>query len=219
MTSRPKTSEAKTLEQYRVTFENAALQPQIATTLAEYGYDAPTMAEGKVLYNLTRKAYDSNKAETDEATEAYANFASLKEQLEDLYGAHRKKAKVVFKNDAITANKLGVTSSVPEVYVNWIETVRKFYSVAIAEPEIQTKLSRLKITLSDLNETQALIPQVEALRVAYLKEKGESQDATTLKDNAFSKLDTWMSEFYAVAKIAMEDHPQLLEALGLIVKN
>ena len=35
----------------------------------------------------------------------------------------------------------------------------------------------------------------------------------------FLKLAEWMSEFYAVAKIAMEDNPQLLEALGLVVKK
>jgi hypothetical protein len=106
----------------------------------------------------------------------------------------------------------------PVAYVKWLETVRKFYTTSIADVEIQTKLSRLKITPDDLNAAKALIPEVETLRAAYLKEKGESQDATTLKDAAFAKLDAWMSEFYAVARIALEDNPQLLEALGLIVK-
>ena len=70
-----------------------------------------------------------------------------------------------------------------------------------------------------MTAANALIPEVEAARAAYLKEKGESQDATTIKDTAFAKLDDWMSEFYAVARIALEDNPQLLEALGLIVKG
>ena len=53
----------------------------------------------------------------------------------------------------------------------------------------------------------------------YLKEKGESQDATKIKDEVFAKLDDWMSEFYAVAKIALEDNPQLLESLGKLVRS
>lgn len=52
-----------------------------------------------------------------------------------------------------------------------------------------------------------------------LREKGESQDATKLKDTAFIELDDWMSEFYVVAKIALEDNPQLLESLGKFVRS
>jgi hypothetical protein len=114
---------------------------------------------------------------------------------------------------------LEISGSLPVAYVKWLETVRKFYNISVSNPDIQTSLSRLKITGDDLNAAQALIPEVEAARAAYLKEKGESQDATTIKDTAFVKLDDWMSEFYAVAKIAMEDNPQLLEALGKVVKS
>lgn len=219
MTKKQKTSETKTLEQYRVTFENTESQPQIASTMAEYGYDSTKLAEGKALYETTRLAYDSNKTETDEEATAYAVFASKKDQLAEIYSDHRKKAKVVFRNDTITAEKLEITGSLPVPYVKWLETVRKFYKISINDTEIQTKLARLKITLDDLNAAQALIPEIETLRAAYLKEKGESQDATNIKDTAFTKLADWMSEFYAVAKIAMEDNPQLLEALGKVVKN
>ncbi len=40
-----------------------------------------------------------------------------------------------------------------------------------------------------------------------------------MKDAAFAKIDDWMSEFYAEAKIELEDNPQLLEALGKTVKS
>lgn len=219
MGTRPKISEAKTLEQYRVTFENTESQPQIASTMAEYGYDSAKVAEGKALYETTRLAFDSNQTETGEATAAYALFESKRDQLDDIYSAHRKKAKVIFRDDLVTADKLEVSGTMPVAYVNWLETVRKFYNTSIADTVIQTKLSRLKITPDDLNAAKALIPEVETLRAAYLKEKGESQDATNIKDTAFAKLDSWMSEFYAVARIAMEDNPQLLEALGLVVKK
>ncbi len=39
------------------------------------------------------------------------------------------------------------------------------------------------------------------------------------KDAAFAQIDDWMSEFFSVARIALEDEPQLLEALGKIVKS
>ena len=195
------------------------LQPQIATTMAEYGYGPAAMATGQALYDTTVLAFDSNTTETDEASAAYATFDTKKNQLGDIYSAHRRKAKVVFSDDPVTAKKLGILGSLPEAYVNWLDTVGKFYTVSIKDVEIQTKLGKLKITLDDLNAANALIPEVKASRAAYLKEKGESEDATSIKDAAFGKLDDWMREFYSVAKIAMEDNPQLLEALGLTVKR
>lgn len=212
-------SEVQALEQYRVTFENAASQTQISTTLAEYGYDSATMATGKALYEETRQAFDSNKKETDKSKAAYDIFDSKRKELANIYSFHRKKAKVVFRKDPVTADKLEITGTMPQAYIKWLETVKKFYSLALADSDIQTKLSRLKITLEALTAANALIPEIETTRAAYLKEKGESQDATAIKDAAFAKLDDWMSEFYSVARIAMEDNPQLLEALGLIIKS
>ncbi len=60
---------------------------------------------------------------------------------------------------------------------------------------------------------------LEAARAAYIKEKGESQNATGIKDAAFSKMNDWMSEFYAVARIGLQARPQLMEALGKSVRS
>lgn len=79
-------------------------------------------------------------------------------------------------------------------------------------------MARLAITADSLTAANTLITELETARAEYLKEVGESQDATKAKDAAFAKMDDWMSEFYAVARIGLEDNPQLLEALGKIVK-
>ena len=107
----------------------------------------------------------------------------------------------------------------PAAYVSWLETAKKFYLEVLADTEVQTKLSRLKITSEGLNAANTLISELDTARAEYLREKGESQDSTKQKDATFGNLDDWMSEFYAVARIALEDNIQLLEALGVIVRN
>ena len=59
-----------------------------------------------------------------------------------------------------------------------------------------------------------MIASLESARAEYKREVGESQDATKQKDAALSKLEDFMSEFYAIAAIALEDRPQLLESLS-----
>jgi len=219
MASRTKLTDASTLELYRVALENAETQSEIATIMAELGYDSTVIGEGKILLAETRTAYDANKTEDDETSAAYADFSSKKEQLEDTFNIHRKKAKVVFRNDSLTADKLAISGAMPRSYMKWLEAARKFYSVASTDTAIQGKLARLKISTEDLLAANTLITDLEAARAVYLKEKGESQDSTKIKDAAFAKIDDWMSEFYAVAKIGLEDNPQLLEALGKTVRS
>lgn len=42
-------TEAEALEQYRVSFENVEKQIEIATIMAEFGYDETLLTEGKAL--------------------------------------------------------------------------------------------------------------------------------------------------------------------------
>jgi hypothetical protein len=219
MATKPKFSEAETLEQYRIALDNAESQAEIAAIMAELGFDSAVIGEGKAILTETRSAYDLNKTEDDETSAAYADFSSKKEQLEDTFNIHRKKAKVVFRNDSLTADKLAISGAMPRTYMKWLEAAKKFYSVASSDSSVQSKLARLKIATDDLNAASNMILELEAARSEYLKEKGESQDATKAKDAAFAKIDDWMSEFYAVARIGLEDNPQLLEALGKAVRS
>jgi hypothetical protein len=219
MASRTKLTDAETLELYRVALENALNQSEISTIMAELGYDSATIAEGKALLTETRNAFNLNKTEDDETSAAYADFSSKKTQLEDIYTLHRKKAKVVFRNDSLTADKLAISGEMQRTYIKWLEAVKKFYIVSTTDADVQSKLARLAITTDQLTAANTLLSKLEAARGEYLKEKGESQDATKAKDAAFAKIDDWMSEFYAVAKIGLEDKPQLLEALGKTIKG
>ena len=212
-------TEAEALEQYRVSFENVGSQTEIATIMAEFGFDETLLAEGKTLLTKTRAAFDLNKTEDDETSESYNNFTTTKENLAKTYTLHRKKGKVIFRNEPITLNKLSLSGSLPKAYIKWLEVVKKFYTVASTDTDIQAKLVRLKITTEELNGTIQLITDLESARAEYLREKGESQDSTKAKDTAFGEIDDWMSEFYAVAKIALEDKPQLLESLGKFVRS
>jgi hypothetical protein len=74
------------------------------------------------------------------------------------------------------------------------------FKVASTKTDLQSKLARLKITTDDLTAASTLISNLKAARTDYLREKG---DSTKIKDAAFVKIDDWMSEFYAVAKIAL----------------
>ncbi len=205
-------SEVAVLEQYQIAIQNVKNQPIISQEMAELGYDASKIKQGQMLLEETREAYDFNKQENNETVQASAIFKREKEELEVLYKKHRKKAKVVLRKTPEVLKKLGINGSIPAAYINKIETIRTFYKDMDAD--ILQKLAVLKIDQEDITAGNLQLQKVETARAEYLKEVGESQDATKQKDTAFAKMDDWMRDFYAVADIALEDQPQLMEALG-----
>ena len=219
MATRPKNSEAQMLEQYRVTLVNVENQKEIADTLAEFGYPSKTIEIGRKLLDKTNKLLDFNKKEDNETIRARADFDINYEKIKNKYSSHRKIAKVVFRKDDVVQKQLSLKGAIPRTYINWLIAVKTFYKEIIEDICLLNKLERFKITSEVAKSCLTDIAALETIRAFYLKEKGESQEATKEKDRALSELEEWMSEFYAVAKIAMEDRPQLLEALGLLVRG
>jgi hypothetical protein len=207
-------SESELLEKFRIALTNAESQPDIASALEEIGYDTAEIAKGKALWDEAEKVFEFNKKEDAETSLAYSEFKKKRDELNHFYKLHRKKAKVVFRNEPELLKQLKLDKALPASYIKWLGAVKDFYSAASAHENIKTKLQRLKVTPDELSKGSEMIASLESARAEYKREVGESQDATKQKDAALSKLEDFMSEFYAIAAIALEDRPQLLESLS-----
>ena len=64
----------------------------------------------------------------------------------------------------------------------------------------------MQITPEEVKKGSNMIEEVEGSRAAYYSAKGDSQDSSEQKDKA--------NKFYAMAKLALEDQPELLESLA-----
>ena len=103
----------------------------------------------------------------------------------------------------------------PQVFNPWYEQARHFYTALLADTEAQAQLARYRVTLEGLQAAQAQVESTFALKTAQEKEKGEAQESTQQRDAAIEALEEWLSDFKVVAKIALEDTPQLLEVMKL----
>jgi hypothetical protein len=212
-------SEASLLIQYETALSNAVSQPEISGLLTEFGYDDQLLKEGKQLLTLAKTEYARNKQEDDETRESALVYKEKSRQIYDQFRLDRKKARVVFRKSPEILEQLACASSIPNAVANRIATYEKFYNTLTANEDLKTQLQRLKITDKSIKGGLKLIEECKQARIDYYRELGESEQTTKDKDFAISKLDDWMREFYMVAKIALEDNPQLMEALGRSVKS
>ena len=212
-------SELDTLEQSRVALDNATENEKIATLLSEVGIGGKQIKTGKTYLQEATDAYNSNIKETKEALIAHDKFEEALTTLSTIYRSHRKKCKVLFRENYELMLKLDLANAMPKAYLNLMQSIELFYNELNTNEPAKKDLLGLKVTEDEISKANTLVSEVRTLRKSYLDEKGESQSATKIKDEALKKLDKWMRDFFAVAKIALEDDPQLLESLGKQVKS
>ncbi|MFK8282127.1 hypothetical protein [Capnocytophaga cynodegmi] len=204
---------------YGAIFENISKNELLKNELAEYGYDDQEIAKGKALYDNAAQKLDLNKTESAEEKMAYDAFSKKFEELKKRYTTDRKKAKIIFKDEDTVLTVL-VIKGVMSIRINGLlEDIDTFYKQLQAKEELRTPLKRLKITDEHIAEQLKALTEVRQAYLQYTNEKGESQQATKNKDAAFAELEKWVREFYSIAKIALEDQPQLLESLGKFMRN
>ncbi len=213
------TTEKQQLETYRIALENVTAQPVIKQEMNELGYDEEKITEGKQLYQQTLNIWGNTQTEHEEQSLAYIQFDTQRKELGQQYRKHRKRAKVVFRKDTEALQRLFLTGILDRTYLTWLETIKNFYKALENNTQYKQELLKFKITEEELQKTTEKIQKLEQSRANYIKEKGESQEATQQKDQAMATLSQWMRDFYAIAEIALEEQPQLLEALNKVVKS
>lgn len=194
---------------------NAREQPEIAALLENYGYGAIEIQEGQTLLNTARSLYDAQIQEYGEQHAATQAFAEATKRADKVYSAHRKLAKIAFKNDTQRQTDLKLNDRKPNAYAAWYEQARHFYETLLSDTEAQAELSKYNISGDALQAAQEQVEQTRDLKSEQEKERGEAQEATKQRDAALEALEEWLSDFKVVARIALQDAPQLLEALGL----
>lgn len=212
-------SELELLEDYRIVFENVNAISEIKTEMAEYGYDTQKMNEGQVLYQKAQQLFDKNKQETEEAKLAYKVFNQALDEVSKVYSKHRKIAKVALMKKKEFWSALHIEGTESDNYLKWIDDTKSFYTFGKSNEEVKPLLEKFKLSHQIMEQQLSKLEEVQSLRAKYEKEKGESQDATQQKNKAFAEIAEWIREFFAVAKIALDDRPQLLEGLRKLVRS
>ena len=214
-----KQTELQLLENCRLILNNFKEVPIIREKMSDLGYNDARMQHGAKLYENAMRLYEINKNETARHRVAYdklaADFASLKKS----YSRDRKIAKVALRNYPELWHYLSINGSSSRSNLKLISDMETFYTNAIDIPEIKSLLAKYKIDDTTCQLRLNDIQLIKANRDIYNKDKGQSQDATKNKNKAFHQMQFWINEFYANAKIALEDNPQLIETIGKSIRS
>ncbi|RZM82903.1 hypothetical protein [Leptolyngbya iicbica] len=204
------------LHDAQVAIDNALTNPEILDALSLFGYTADHLQQGKALYTTALTAQTTQQLEAGEQKSATAELEANRAIAHATYIRCVKIARVAFKRDAGIATQLDLNGERKRNLAGWLAQVNQFYINALANPAVLAGLGNFGITPDKLQAGLAEVKAVEASNLTQEKEKGEAQAATQTRDQALDALQDWLSDYLAIAKVALEDNPQLLESLGVL---
>jgi len=208
---------AELLEQRRVLIFNSR-KPEIATLLQSYGIDSTHLENGVNLYNSVITATENQRREQQEEGLAYDNLYVSKDDFATRYKKTLKISRMASRSDANLQNRLKVNAPAERTIEGWILQVVDFYNRLNNEPDFITVLNKYGITSETLSQEKQIAENLRLLRNEAMSEKGQAQEATRVRDVEIEKLDDYCYELKTIAKIALENKPQLLEELGILVR-
>lgn len=198
---------------------NARSDSELSEALALFGYDGTRLDAGMALYTAAAQAQQQQALEYGEQYAASDALRAAWEDAQANYGRYVKVARIALKDDRGAYATLGLNGTRKRTLAGWLTQARQFYANALTSETILTALGQFGITQEKLTAGQAQVDEVEALSAAQKKETGEAQQATQIRDAALEALDNWMDDFLAIARIALEENPQLLEKIGVLARS
>ena len=198
----------------RTSLENAQNIPEVAAAVAVLGFDDTRMAAGLAYLVAAEDLQAAQVREYGQQYEATAAFKEAFKQADAHYTIHRQLASLAIRESPEQGKQLLLHQPKKRSRSGWLQQARDFYTNLLADEDLVAALTRYNLARPDLEAGQALVAQVADLHEAQQTEKSQAQQATRDRDAALDALSDWLSEFRAVAQIALAATPQYLEALA-----
>jgi hypothetical protein len=219
MTMTKSSSDLAKLEWFNYALSNANDDPKMSTYLKEIGISAEALEEGRNLFSNASKAYSDANEARKKRLEAHETFKEKAGALARQVTLDKKKIRMALVNKPGVQKKLELNRSVEKNRLKQFEMSKSFYEVLSKNTKLLKPLSKLGITEEYVMTRLEAVSEVGKAKTDYMLEKGFSQSATIAKNKAIKTISTWMTQFFSISRAAFKDEPQLMEALGLIIKN
>jgi hypothetical protein len=203
------------LSQAQVAITNVMADPDLSATMARFGYAAEQLQQGSRLRDNLHTLYDQQRGAYGDLFTANDDFWSVHEQADDIYMRYVKVARVALEHDRGGLKKLDLMGERKHTLAGWLAQVRQFYSNALADPAILSKLATVSITQAMLEAGKLQVDALATQNADRKQFKGGARNGTKTRNDAVAALDEWMSDFMKIARVALKDRPQFLAKLGV----
>ncbi len=202
-----------------IMINNSLGDEQVKNAVAGFGYPEEKLNEGATLLSESASLVEVQKKEGAEVSAAQKELENVRKQGHTVYMDMLGIARIVFKRDVQATATLELNGRRATTISGWLKQVLGFYHALLANESWKTGMAVYGQTEEKLTAAMELAENVSAKAELVKKEMGDAQNATQERDLKFEELIDWLTDYEAIARIALADSPQLLEKLGIVVKS
>ena len=195
--------------------EGTIYNKSILKKLEKFGYHEARLREGKALcerVQLLETAKADGLGGQKDRTRA---FQEAREAIQERYLYHVAVAKLALRHERSWWDTLQLTGRRKTNVAEWLGQVQSFYQNIV---RVTPQMKKRGVTPEELQQTAEMVAAASALRVQQASKRSETQSATQQRREAMAELTAWMQDFRYIAKYALKDAPQQLEALGMLTR-
>ncbi len=207
---------AQQIQNTRLLINGALNQPVVSQQLARFGFPKPEIKKGETILNRVELLQITKSSKYGQQLSASERCKQDQATAWEQYNYHVKSAKLAFRNDRGQQKRLQLDQPRQRSLAAWMTQARYFYQEIQQMPD---HFAKMGVTAAELTQGQAMVEAVAAGNRHCKTLVGEAQLATQQRNRAMKELKAWVSRFTKVARVALEEHDQLLEGLGLVVRS
>lgn len=201
------------LNRYLTGLTNALDVPELQSRVALYGYTPDKLNQMLTQRQQAFDLYLAQKTEYSEQHAATAAFEQAWKTAHETYMRLVRLGRILFRDDHAVFVKLTLNEERKRTFSGWLAQANTFFSNLLSDQNALAKYDQYNTPPTAINAAKVLVDVAEQANIIQAKETGEAQQATKERDGKMDALDSTMSEFYALAELACEDAPELLEML------
>jgi hypothetical protein len=211
--SHPKSTIAEQLHAAELAIGNSLIDAEIRLMVSAYGYTAEKLHEGHILFEAARTAVSMQEITAGAQRATTQSLELARDQAFDAYQALSKVARAVLDSASLVA--LGLTGPMPRSTAAFLTVADTLFDNAA---HFET-LAHYGYNASRLAAERARITAYAHANQRQEAAKGAAQQATVGQEAALETLNRWTAQYLKIARVALRDRPQLLEKLGVTVRN
>lgn len=182
--------------------------PEALVQMTRFGYDATRLQEGRLLleqasavYRTKQQLQRQQKLDTD-------RFRSEWKTARQRYKVHLAAAREAFGRDAEA-----LLQPMPDGYSRWLGQARSFYAAILANPDYQSKLMGMTLSLEELQRCSQTLETIAASKTEQMSVRSSVRLTNQRRNQELTALRRWFGELMSVARIALREQPGLFAAL------
>lgn len=192
---------------------NSLSDSRIMEATGRFGYDEKRIKEGEKVYRKVQNVSDAQNSAMERKVKAHEERRKLQVSVRKKYMKMLQISRIAFDKDVIIRKALQLDGPREVTLDAWLNQVALFGNRLLNEEIWAGMIQTFGISKKEL---QGLMSEVDKLRTVALaceNSKADSKKQTLLKKECLKDLQEWVSDYLKIARIALEDKPELLSKL------